>query len=137
MYFSLLFGLIAVAVGWSVYAWVSNEFRERQVSYVADVRDALLTVASDNGFNALKSVVARKSGISPEAGIVYLLTDAEGRYIAGNINPIPRFEGSRFVPWSKVPLRNPWIEANVPSGITAEWTAVPGGTFSSATTTPT
>ena len=127
MYFSVLFGVIAVAVGWSVYVWVSNEFEERQASYVSDMRDALLTVARNNGFDALKSVVARKSGISPEAGIVYLLCDEAGGFVAGNINPIPWFEGTRFVPWSNVELRNPWIEDAIPTGITAEWSAVEGG----------
>lgn len=125
--FSAFFAVISIAVGWSVFAWVSDEFKDRQDSYIADVKATLLAIADQGGFEALKSVVVPKARVSPEAGVVYLLTDEDGHFVAGNIDPLPRFEGTRFVPWAKVRLRQPWTEANIPTGVTASWTPVKGG----------
>jgi signal transduction histidine kinase len=127
VYFSVLFGLIAAAVGWSVYVWVSNEFEDRQVSYVSDMKDTLLTVATNDGFDALKDVITRKARVSSEAGIIYLLTDTSGLFLAGNIDLVPRFEGTRFIPWSDLSLRNAWSEPTTPSGVTASWTPLTDG----------
>jgi signal transduction histidine kinase len=91
------------------------------------MKDTLLTVATNNGFDALKDVIIRKARVSPEAGIIYVLTDPSGQFIAGNINPIPRFEGTRFIPWSDLSLRYALLDPTIPSGVTASWTALEGG----------
>ena len=105
IYFSGLFAVIALAAGWAIYVWVSNEFQDRQASYVSEMRDTLLTVAYNDGFNAMRDVIVRKARVSPEAGIIYLLTDKAGRFIAGNIEPIPTFDGTRFIPWDGLQLK--------------------------------
>ena len=110
IYFASLFALIALAAGWGIFAWVSDEFRERQASYISDMKDTLLTVARNEGFNGLRDVVVRKARVSPEAGIIYLLTDKSGGFIAGNIDEIPVFDGARFIAWRDLHLRNAWSE---------------------------
>lgn len=125
--FSSLSALIAVAVGWSIYSWVSSEFQGRQSSYIADVKGTLLAIADRDGFEALKNVIVPKAKVSPEAGIVYLLTSDDGSFVAGNINPLPRFEGTRFLPWSQISLRHPWTGSAQPSGVFGSWTRVAGG----------
>lgn len=127
LYFSSLFALIALAVGWSIYAWVSTEFQQRQSAYIADVKGTLRAIADRDGFEALKNVIVPKAKVSPEAGIVYLLTDEDGRFVAGNINTLPRFEGTRFLPWSQISLRHPWTGTVQPTGVSASWTRVGGG----------
>jgi signal transduction histidine kinase len=127
IYFAGLFASIALAAGWAIFTWVSNEFRERQASYISDMKDTLLTVAHNGGFNALRDVVVRKARVSPEAGIIYLLTDKSGGFIAGNIDPIPTFAGTRIVPWRDLHLRNEWSDPTMPSGMTASWTSLNDG----------
>jgi signal transduction histidine kinase len=127
IYFAGLFALIALSAGWGVYVWVSDEFQDRQDSYVSEMKDTLLTVAYNDGFNAARNVIARKARVSPEAGIIYLLTDKAGRLIAGNIDPIPTFEGTRFIPWQALHLKNVWSEPTTPSGMTASWTLLEDG----------
>lgn len=125
--FSSLSALIAVAVGWSIYSWVSSEFQQRQSAYIADVKGTLLAIADRDGFEALKNVIVPKAKVSPEAGIVYLLTSDDGSFVAGNINPLPRFDGTRFLPWSQISLRHPWTGSTQPSGVFGSWTRVAGG----------
>lgn len=127
VYFSILFALMALAVGWSIYAWVSKEFEQRQSAYIADAKGTLLAIAERDGFDDLKNVIVPKSKVSPEAGIVYLLTDESGSFVAGNIDPLPRFEGTRVLPWKTISLRHPWTGSSKPTGISASWTRVQGG----------
>ncbi|MCK9910480.1 hypothetical protein MXD81_15145, partial [Microbacteriaceae bacterium K1510] len=111
---------------WSIYSWVSSEFQQRQSAYIADVKGTLLAIADRDGFEALKNVIVPKAKVSPEAGIVYLLTSDDGSFVAGNINPLPRFDGTRFLPWSQISLRHPWTGSTQPSGVFGSWTRVAG-----------
>jgi signal transduction histidine kinase len=127
IYFAILFALIALVAGWGFFAWVSEEFHQRQASFIADMKDTLLTVARNEGFTGLRDVVVRKARISPDAGIIYLLTDKSGGFIAGNIDPIPIFGGTRFIPWRDLHLRTEWSDPTIPSGMTASWTSLDDG----------
>ena len=127
IYFAVLFALIALIAGWGFFAWVSGEFHQRQASFIADMKDTLLTVARNEGFAGLREVVLRKARVSPDAGIIYLLTDKSGGFIAGNIDPIPTFAGNRFIPWRDLSLRTAWSDATIPSGMTASWTTLDDG----------
>lgn len=125
--FILIFAVTSTVVGVVTYLWVTDEFRDRQLSYIDDMRGTLLTIYRRDGLAGLTAVVQSKVSVAEEAGLIYLLTDQNGLFLAGNIRPIPRFEGTRKFDWSSLALTGPWPSDETPTSISASWTSLPNG----------
>lgn len=82
----------ALAIGAAAHV-VTHEALEEQLDHrIAMETDALLEEARTHGFPALAKVVRLRDGARTSSGLDYLLTDANGRPVAGNIqtSPSPR-----------------------------------------------
>ena len=125
--FVLIFAVTSGLACLAIYIWFTDELRDRQRSYIDDTRGTLQTVYRSGGLAGLRATVESKIAVAEEAGLLYLLTDRSGKFLAGNIREMPRFEGTKVFAWQDIPLVNPWIDPETPSSATVSWTVLPDG----------
>ena len=96
-------------------------------SHILEVRDTLVAVGDSGGFDALAKAVKRSGPTTSEVEDIYLLTDANGKYISGNLREIERFDDWEELPWAKLPLIGKASKSRSTTAAVAIWTPVNGG----------
>jgi signal transduction histidine kinase len=96
-------------------------------AHVNEVRRTLADVEVSGGFEGLAAMVNRHAQVAQSNEDIYLLTDRDGRYVAGNIEVIPRFSGWKTIPWSELPLIGEWTGSRASTAVVGRWTPIKNG----------
>lgn len=121
-------GIFAVALIASfavMYLKVRVDLEDGQRRNVIRNRAELLRALPKDDFVALKDLITKKVSVSGDDDAIFLLTDVNGQFAAGNIAAIPRFSGWRFVPWTEV--RDHIKSTEEDEGFLGLWSDVSGG----------
>lgn len=100
--FALLFSVLVSIVIGALYWRMSADFEARNRVRVEEARDALVAIDAEKGFDALAAVVANESASVRDASGIFLLRDATGKIVAGNVTAAPPFAGWRSLPRSEL-----------------------------------
>lgn len=120
-----IFAVALIAAFATMYLTIRVDLENGQRRNVVQNRTELLRAVPNDDFAALKGLIARKVSVSSDDDTIYLLTDANGQFAAGNIATIPRFSGWRFVPWTELPGAKKSSEQD--EGFLGLWSEVSGG----------
>lgn len=125
--FAGLFQLTVAAIFAVLYHRISGEIETKLKSQILEVRDTLVEVSNQDGLQALEAVIKNKRPPSPEDEAVYILTDKAGKFLAGNVEAISRFDGWREMEWETLRFINPADEYEGTDVLTAMWTPLKNG----------
>ena len=125
--FAGLFLVTVLAIFAVLYALITSEIERKLKAQILEVRDTLVVVQEHGDFQALTKMIARKGPTTAEAEDIYLLTDEDGHYVAGNVKTIPKFEDWEEFEWSKLPLIGKAKKTPNTTAALAIWTPVKGG----------
>lgn len=125
--FSGLFLLTVIAIFTVLYVLITGDIERKLKGQILEVRDTLVAVQEHGGFPALIKMVGRSGPTTPEAENIYLLTDEDGKYLAGNVKAMPRFEDWEELSWDKLPLIGKARKMPNTDAAVAIWTPVRGG----------
>jgi len=112
-----------------LYFVISQQLGEHLKAHANEVRATLADVQGDesDGFRELSVAVARHAFVAQADEDIYLLTDADGKYVAGNVSSLDRFEGWRTIPWNELKLIGQWSSSRASDAVIGTWTPVKGG----------
>ncbi len=125
--FATLFLLTVCVIFAILYFKISHGIEQKLQADIVENRTTLVTVGKDSGFEALKVIIAGKNAPVPEDEGVYILTDADGKFVAGNVGAIARFVGWKHLSWDAFTFRSPADEYAGTDTVLASWTPVNGG----------
>ncbi len=125
--FAILFLLTVSAIFAILYYKISQDIEQKLKADIGENRKTLVAVAKDSGFDALKANIEGKSPPSPDDEGVYVLTDADGHFVAGNVLEMPRFIGWKRLSWDAFHFKSAADEYAGTDSVLASWTAVNGG----------
>ncbi|WP_290993549.1 ATP-binding protein [Hyphomicrobium sp.] len=108
---------------------ISQQLGQHLKAHIDEVRETLADVQGDevDGFRELSAAVARHALVAQSDEDIYLLTDTDGKYIAGNVSSLDRFEGWRTIPWNELKLIGQWSSSRASDAVIGTWTPVKGG----------
>lgn len=127
---SLVAGLFAftIVIIFSVlYIFMSNDLMQTSRDHVDEISGTLVALDDANGRDALISMVGRHTAVSQTEEDIYLITDRNGNFVAGNIRSIPKFEGWRTIPWIELPLIGDWGDKRNSTAVIGRWSDVRDG----------
>lgn len=125
--FAALFSLTIIIIFTVLYISITVDLNAHFRSHVNEVINALVYVDNSGDAGALSKMVERHAAVAQSDEDIYLLTDQAGHYIAGNIQPIPRFEGWQNIAWRDLPLIGDWSGQRSSTAVFGKWTAVKNG----------
>lgn len=125
--FATLFLLTVSAIFAILYYKISQDIEQKLKADIGENRKTLVAVAKDSGFDALKANIEGKSPPTPDDEGVYVLTDADGHFVAGNVLEMPRFIGWKRLSWDAFRFKSAADEYAGTDSVLASWTAVSGG----------
>ncbi len=125
--FAGLFTLAMIVIFTVLYFVISSDLGEYVRDHVDEVQETMAAVGESGGRDALVAMVAKHAAVAQADEDVYLLTDEFGAYLAGNIRPIPRFDGWRTISWAELPLTGEWRATRKSTAVTGKWSRVKGG----------
>lgn len=103
-----------------------SELRRTLQTHVEEVQSTLSDVGRTEGRQALVALIGKRAAIeNGEEEDIFLLTDITGRWLAGNIHVLDRFEGWRFIPWNELSLIDSWAGSRPTDAILGRWTSLP------------
>ena len=105
--FATLFLILATAIFAFLYYRISNGIEHRLKADLNEARTTLVTLSKDAGVESLKTIIEGKKPPTPDGEEIYLLTDLDGKFLAGNIQALPRFNGWRQLSWDDVTFKSP------------------------------
>lgn len=132
--FVLLFSVTMLAIFAALYLVINRNLMANLQDEIGDLKETLVSVGSTNGRAALASMIARRTAASPDDAI-FLLTDADGNYIAGNILAIPRFTNWKTVDTDALPFLRVTGDQLAGTQVLGSWAEVPDGHLFVATGT--
>ena len=96
-------------------------------SHITEIRDALVVQHDHDGLERRSSSQSQTLG-PPTADdeIAYLLTDQQGKFLAGNIELIPRFEGWKELPWTSLKFIGDAEKSKATDALYAFWSTIEG-----------
>lgn len=108
---------------------ISQQLSLHLKAHVDEVRETLVDVQGDesDGFRELAETVGRHALVAQSDEDIYLLTDESGKYIAGNVKSLERFDGWRTIPWQDLKLIGQWPSPRASDAVIGIWTPVKGG----------
>jgi signal transduction histidine kinase len=121
--------LINVIIFMIIYLIISQQLSSHLKAQLDEVRKTLVDVQGEegDGFQELAAMVARHALVAQSDEDIYLLTDEAGKYIAGNVDSLERFEGFRTIPWKDLRLVGQWPSPRASDAVIGIWTPVKGG----------
>ncbi|MGI9384291.1 MAG: sensor histidine kinase [Methyloligellaceae bacterium] len=123
--FAGLFVLVAVIVFPILYWQVSSELEKHVKQRVEATRDRLKAVAEKQGLEALKTWIENQPPAGGDPETIFLFTNADGAFVAGNVRPIPRTSGWAILYGSEIEHIGEKIDDE--DGFYILWTPVAGG----------
>lgn len=126
---ALIITLTNVAIFSVLYIVISRHLTDNLYSHVEEVGRTLADVEGEetDGFQELAAMIAHHSVIAQSDEDIYLLTDANGRYVAGNVSSMARFDGWRKVRWDELNLVGRWSPTRMSDAIIGKWVPIKGG----------
>jgi signal transduction histidine kinase len=125
--FATLFLILATAIFSFLYYRITKGIEHRLRADLTEVQNTLHSVGKDSGIEALKSIIEAKKPPTPDDEEIFLLTDLDGKFLAGNIQALPRFNGWRQLLWDDITFK---LAADAYFGsdtLLASWAPVNGG----------
>lgn len=121
--------LINVLIFAVLYIVISQQLGVHLKAHVNEVRKTLADVQGEesDGFQELTAVVTHHALVAQSDEDIYLLTDEAGKYIAGNVRTLQRFDGFRTIPWKDLKLVGHWPSPRASDAVIGIWTPVRGG----------
>lgn len=108
---------------------ISEQLSLHLKAHVDEVRETLVDVQGNesDGFRELAETVRRHALVAQSDEDIYLLTDENGKYVAGNVKSLERFDGWRTIPWQDLQLIGQWPSPRASDAVIGIWTPVKGG----------
>jgi signal transduction histidine kinase len=125
--FATLLLILATAIFAFLYYRITSGIEHRLKADLTEARTTLVTLSKDAGIASLKSIIEGKKPPTPDDEEIYLLTDIDGNFIAGNIQALPRFNGWRQLSWDDVTFKSPADAYYGSDTLIASWAPVNGG----------
>ena len=125
--FTGLFLLTVIAIFATLYVLIATDIERKLKSHIFEIRDTLVALNENSGFQALTKMIGRSGPTTADVEDVYLLTDEDGKYVAGNIAAVPRFEDWEELPWNQLPMIGKAKKSPETTAAVAIWTPVKGG----------
>lgn len=110
-----------------LYIVINQQLSAHIKAHVAEVCDTFKDVQESGGIDALTKMVTKHAAVAQADEDIFLLTDANGKYLAGNIQPIPRFAGWATIQWPSLPLIGDWSGRRSSTSVVGTWIGVEGG----------
>jgi signal transduction histidine kinase len=101
--FSALFVLSMLALFAILYFSLTQSLETRLRQRVMETQDALARIDREQGFDDLVAVVASEAASVRDADSIFLLLDAEGEPVVGNIQKADQFQGWRILDRAQFP----------------------------------
>lgn len=95
--FTALFAITVILLFTGLYGTLAHELERRIRANVEQTADALKAIDREHGFENLVAVVTSESNSVRDIGTIFLLLNADGRYVAGNVRNVDRFQGWRVL----------------------------------------
>lgn len=127
MLFASVFTIVSIGVFLVLYFMLSNELDRRLQSEIDETHDTILETQRAEAPEALSKVVDRYAAFDRKTDDIFLLTDANGTYLAGNIKPIPYFTGWKRIEWNQLHILGPAKPIDPDTAVVAKWTKVDNG----------
>lgn len=125
----LIVTLTNVTIFAVLYLVISQQLTSHLRAHIDEVRRTLADVegAENEGLRELAVMVDRNAMAGRSDEDVYLLTDAAGKYVAGNITSLERFGGWRTIPWNDLKVTGDWSSHRTSDAVIGTWTTLKGG----------
>lgn len=126
---ALIITLTNVAIFTVLYIVISRHLTDNLYAHVEEVAKTLADVEGeeDDGFQELAAMVAHHAVIAQSDEDIYLLTDKDRRYVAGNVSSMERFDGWRKVRWEDLKLVGNWSSTRTSDAIIGRWVTIKNG----------
>ena len=125
--FAAIITLTNILIFSILYFVISQQLSTHLKAHVDEVLKTLVDVDETGGFDALANMVGRHALVAELDEDIFLLTGKDDGYVAGNIKPMPRFEGWRIIPWQQLPLIGEWKTRRSSTAVIGAWANVKGG----------
>ncbi len=102
--FTLLFGLLVVALVAVLYLTISAQLAANMRVRVEETSSALVAIDAEQGFDALSAVVANEAKSVRDFNSIFLLRGADGSFKAGNVQNVAVFKGWGLLDRAWLPL---------------------------------
>ncbi len=120
--------LFTIAVIFAVlYQMIAAEIQTKLKSHITEIRDALVVQHDNEGLAEIIKSIQTLGPPTAEDEVIYLLTDQSGKYLAGNIELIPRFEGWKEIAWPSLRFIGNAQKSKATDALLAFWTPLKGG----------
>ncbi|MEZ5926501.1 MAG: HAMP domain-containing sensor histidine kinase [Hyphomicrobiaceae bacterium] len=124
MFVSLYSG--AMIVAFLIAYWQAGNLLDRHLlDRLSETRDALLVVATRDGFEGLRGVVQSEAAAIRTSDTILRLLDKSGATVAGNAASVEIFQGVRRIPRASIPEMAG--RASYEDSFVARWIDVAGG----------
>jgi signal transduction histidine kinase len=110
-----------------LYIVINQQLSTHLEAHVGEVMNTLTDVEETGGLDALAKMVTRHAAVAQADEDIFLLTDTDGKYLAGNIRPIPVFSGWKSILWEDLPLIGEWSTRRTSTSVVGLWADVKGG----------
>ena len=128
---ALLFAGLVAAVILSIlaalYYAISDDLAGRVKGHVDELRTAIFDIERTGNFASVTQIITTYAADAEPEEDIFLLTDANNNYIAGNIQSMPLFDGWRTIPWQKLALAGTWNPTSSSTAVVGRWMDVKGG----------
>lgn len=120
--FAGLFSLTIVVIFTVLYVLISSDLVHDLKEHVDETRGALAAVSDGGGPAAMQQMISRQAAVAQSEEDIYLLTDAHGAYLAGNVSSMTYFNGWKTIPWSDLRLVGEWSAPVTSTAVVGRWT---------------
>jgi signal transduction histidine kinase len=125
--FATLFLILATVIFAILYYRITKGIEHRLRADLTVEQNTLQTLGKDSGVESLKSIIEGKKPPTPDDEEIYLLTDLDGKFLAGNIQALPHFNGWRQLSWDDVTFKSAADAYYGSDTLIASWVPVNGG----------
>lgn len=114
--------LVIFALFTGLFFKFRQDLEESLKTHVEEISGTLGDLYHSQGRQALIDVINRRSGTMEEGEEdLFLLTDASGSRLAGNLKSLPKFAGWKFLKWKDLDLTDNWPGPRPTNAVIGKW----------------
>lgn len=126
--FAGLFAAAVALISTMLYFVITRELTDRLKQHTDDLRVSIVEVDKTGSFDDLKRLIAGYAADTEPEENIFLLTDKEGNFVAGNIGTLPLFTGWQEIQAPDLTFTNAkWSPSSTATAVVGRWTQVKGG----------
>lgn len=125
--FASLFGVAVALISTMLYFVITQKLTQRLTLHTDELRVSIVELDKSGTFEDLKRVISGYAADTEPEESIFLLTDQNNQYVAGNIAGLTLFNGWREIAATDLRLKSNWNASSRSTAVIGRWTQVKDG----------